>query len=498
MKNRFNGDGEGPLHDLGLPEPTQEEKTEQPTKKNRSKQHLSGAKFKLPQLTKRVQKEIGKVRCAGKQWFVYEEGIWNEVEKETFQPLACRVQNPDDVTGEVTDKILKLIQQQNQIPRKSFRNAVCWEDDKRRAILINARNGVVRVDLVAGNYELLPHAPDFLFVSQLLVRFDREAKCELFLRTLEKSLPDEDDRQLFRHWFSHCFLPHSELESCLICVGAAATGKSTTVLHGVGSVFEGRCRTAISLKKLCDNSDELRLLEGSLLNLGTEIDHRILDDSSYFKTLISGESIVINAKYRPSYELQVTTKFCFLANRLPSFKKGSEAESRRIRIIFFGNAVVGEAQDPTIKRRIEEEKDGIFMWLLECLVETSRSTEMLQGGILSRTEFDIFRVNNNPLGEFVSKYCVFGNPDEVFMVKQNFVKGFKGFIEASGVRKTRSYADDWIWQELYAMCPVIKGKSSDRKSIDGKQQYVLRGIDLIEEAKQRFLEVGVTKKGVGA
>jgi phage/plasmid-associated DNA primase len=319
------------------------------------------------------------------------------------------------------------------------------------------------------------------------VQYVEGAEYPVFQQVLEYSLPDLEDQKLLRYWSAHCLLPHSRLESCLLCVGNPQSGKSTIVYHGIGSVFRGSCLTGISLKQLCEDGDVLRHLQDSLVNIGTEIDYRLLDDSTKFKILVSGETIYISPKYVSSYALRITTKFCFLANRLPSLQKGSAAELRRMSILYFAKSIPASMKDPSIKYRIEAERDGIFMWLLDVLVDVLQLKEMKQGGELSKAESDLFKVNNNPLGCFVDTCCEFGDSDETFMVRRVFAKAFRNYVKAQGVRLAQ-HGDDWMWKELYVMHPELRGRKSDRKRIDGELQYVLYGIKLTAEAEQEYLQ----------
>ena len=56
-------------------------------------------------------------------------------------------------------------------------------------------------------------------------------------------------------------------------------------------------------------------------------------------------------------------KLMFLANSLPRFKHGTDAELRRARFLRFD--VLPTEKDVTLKSKLTSERDGIFLWMVE-------------------------------------------------------------------------------------------------------------------------------------
>lgn len=467
-----------------LPDSLEREPDEVKKPNDRSKSQVVKGDWTQYEMATALLKRIGPIKCVDKVWYKYNLGVWKEVSKRTFDQAALDIIQVERRSDQLAEHLLKMVNMMTQVDQSVFRKVVSWEDGRQKSILINVADAVVRIDLESGKHQGLPHHPDYLFLNQLPVRYVPGARCDLFKKTLREVLPDQKDHLLFRYWFSHCFLPDSRLESCLICVGEAASGKSTLVLYGVGSIFglNSSCKTSISLQQLCRESDELRHLKDSLLNIGTEINYRVLEDSSNFKLLVSGEQIMICPKYISSYELTVTTKFCFLSNQLPQFKRGSEAESRRIRIIHFPHSIDPEDRDPTLKEKLQEEKEGIFQWLLEVLPTVVGLKEMIRGGELSEKTFEIFKVNNNPMRSFVDKYVVEGAAD-LFVIKNDFMRAFRNYVKDESMVVNNN--TNSLWSTFYSLKPQYK--SQDRKMVDGKREHVIYKMTLTDEAIDRFL-----------
>jgi hypothetical protein len=90
----------------------------------------------------------------------------------------------------------------------------------------------------------------------------------------------------------------------------------------------------VSLEKICNGGDELRHLERSLVNIGTEIEEHHLDDSNIFNQLTSGESIDAALKYERSRTIKPSCKHIFIGNHPPRWKRGSDAQARRIDMVY--------------------------------------------------------------------------------------------------------------------------------------------------------------------
>jgi putative DNA primase/helicase len=270
-------------------------------------------------------------------------------------------------------------------------------------VLINVRNGVVRAN--ERGYTFEPHSPEHGFSQTLAVDFDADAGCPLFTETLEQCLPDPDDRLLLQFGAGNFLLPSNRYEVCLTSYGPGGTGKST-IADSISNVFEygSDSLTNLSLRHLCDPKGySLPRLQKSALNIGTELDSLEFEDSAIWKSLVSGEPIEVRPIYGAPFKMQTTAKLWFLANGLPRFKNGSDAELRRMRFLLFNQKPV--AQNPNLKERLKAEAPGIFIWMLEGLCALLGRGSIPYGGENTMSVHDTFSVQNDPVGSFVKIHC---------------------------------------------------------------------------------------------
>ncbi|RYD74948.1 MAG: hypothetical protein EOP84_19065, partial [Verrucomicrobiaceae bacterium] len=284
------------------------------------------------------------LRCVERTWFQYGEGIWSQADINLLLTEALNVIHPAHRQSKRASDVLRHVEFARQVRRDSFVGAYRREVDGR--ILINAQNCVIEVQ-TNGTIGTLEHSPDFTFTKKLATSYDPSARCDLFVQKIEEALPDPDDRAVFQAFGGYILYPSCDLETSLVCYGPGGTGKST--LAGTYGEVVGRelCGSA-GLDELCKNgSYTLPTLKNKLLNLGSELTGNEIEESANFKKLVSGEYLSVRQIYGAPEEMQTTCKLLFLTNQPPWFKRGTDAETRRLRILPF--TVKPTVKDPSLK-----------------------------------------------------------------------------------------------------------------------------------------------------
>ena len=216
--------------------------------------------------------------------------------------------------------------------------------------------------VTTGAYELLPHSPDYQFTRQTAARFNPDAAAPLFNRVLSEVLADPEDRELFKLCTGNFLYPDCRFETALVDYGEAGRGKST-VADPIASALGLDLVCRLSMSQVCDpRSYHLPGLRFAAVNLGTELTTADIAESGNFKTLVSGEPIEARPIYGKPFIMQTGCKLWFLANSLPRFKHGTEAELRRTRFLRFDYQP--PEKDVTLKARLASELDGVFLFML--------------------------------------------------------------------------------------------------------------------------------------
>ena len=115
-----------------------------------------------------------------------------------------------------------------------------------------------------------------------------------------------------------------------------ANGKST-FLEMLNN-WSGELGSNINLEAFNDNTSVAEL-EDKLVNIGDDIDASYLDKSMNFKTLASGNTIMVRPIYQQPRKLKNTSTLIFTANEMPTFRDKTGGIERRLAIIPCDNVV---------------------------------------------------------------------------------------------------------------------------------------------------------------
>ncbi len=393
-----------------------------------------------------LQARLPPLRTCGPKWFAYRDGAYRESTRDIYRPAAQNILPPEMRTARREKALLDHLEGRCQIPQDQLAGALKFDGD---GILINALNGIIRV-APEGEVTLFPHSPERNFTRSIACEYQPEATFELFETTLAQCLPDPADRELFQLCTGNFLYPDCRFEVALACFGEAGRGKST-IAEPVGATLGDGLVTRLGMSQICDpKSYSLPGLQFAAVNLGTELDSLAVDESGNFKTLVSGEPIEVRPIYGAPFTLRSSCKLWFLANGLPRFKNGTEAEMRRMRFIRFDYAP--PQIDVTLKHRLLANKPGVLNFMIEGLRRLMTLREIPLGGDESREVHDRFRTSNDPIGTFVRECCeldVEGRAQKEHL--------HAAFVEFCGEKNLHAELPNHFLRRLYERFPQIRG-----------------------------------------
>ncbi len=398
-------------------------------------------------------------------WREYRDGAWREIDYHRFRPAVLAIMDKAIVSNRRCMEILKHIESAKQALETDFRSFSMLEND---AVLLNAANGIVRVEL-ADDTVLLKHDPGLNFTRQLQAIYDPQAGCPNFDRVLAEALPDIDDRVLLQLFVGSLLFPSCKFEAALVCYGPGGTGKST-IAEPVASIFGTPLVERIGMANICDPKGYYApKLKHVAVNLATELDALEVGESGNFKALVSGENIAVRPIYGEPFTMTTTAKLWFLSNNLPRFKHGTDAEQRRTRFLRFDK--VPAVRDVDLKTKLIAERDGIFLWALEGLSRLLALREMPLGGAESKRVHDRFAVSNDPLGAFLASRCRMDS--KAHTPKEHFKTAIVEFYEAAAIPCEN---EAWIFRQLWDRFPQLK---EARLSQADTRTRVIKGVVLL-------------------
>jgi len=420
------------------------------------------------------------MKCVGDRWYAGENGLWKQVEQEIYQPIAldlfpCHLKSSKRVA-----EVMATFQKQQQVPRQSLKTACIWEDEGQRSVLINCRNGLLRV--TATSVRLMPHDPNaHCFTGQLAAAYDPNAGDGTFERVFVEAQPGEQAQNLLYWWFGYVLYPSLRFRLSLVNYGPSTTGKSTIWENGIGAAIGTGLKKNLSLSDICSTTGySIPSLQHALLNVGGELDADELGQSSRFKLLVGGEPLEVRMIYgRPYTMTDYVAKLVFLTNHLPRFRSGTDAELRRIQFLCWDK--VPAKPDPKLLDMVANERDGVFTrWMVPALQSILDGVKPLQDELLIRSQF---AVRNDPMKVFIEKCCV-PNP-EATIEKNLFRRPFAYFVDQADLPaglKEDSVCGRLLLERTYGKVKVARPRR------EGSREQVYAGIKLNPDFEREYNE----------
>lgn len=439
------------------------------------------SKFRETLYAKQFLSKVGKLKCVGDEWFVWDGACWASRTRDEMAPGAMGLLPAKFRTARNARAVLDHVQLLSQVRMDSLRGFYCV-DAADGAVLLNCANGLLRV--THEDVQLVKHDPKWSFTAKTNTKFVADAECPQFQKVFEEMLPDEADRQLFQWFCGNVLYPSARFERALICYGPGGSGKST-LAEAFSTCLGEDLVAALSMSRICDSkSYSLPKLRWAAVNLGTEIDTIEMDESTNYKLIVSGEHVEARSIYGKPFSMKTACKLWFLANTLPRFKSGTDAEIRRTRFIRF--AVQPKVKDLHLKDRLAEEREGILRWAVAALQEILATHSVPDGGKDGQKVLKKFSLSNDPVGYFVKNECSLG-PD-AWVEKERLDQAFEEWCNKHG---EPSSVHQWFFRRLYERFTDIR---PGFKNIDNRRTTVVKGLRLRpvkteeeEEAEDRVM-----------
>ncbi|KGX39751.1 DNA primase family protein [Burkholderia pseudomallei] len=188
-----------------------------------------------------------------------------------------------------------------------------------------------------------------------------------FKQFIERVLPDVAVRQRVQEYAGYTLTADARHQRAQLWIGGGANGKG--VLANVIQALHGYV-AAINL----DNLDgfKLSVLIGASLIYCDEAPSKNINEQ-LLKSLIAGERVFIDRKYRDPLSLCIQGKWLVLGNHLPRIADHSHGFWRRWDIVPFNVTIPEVEQDPLLaKAIIQEELSGVLNWALEGLMRLQK------------------------------------------------------------------------------------------------------------------------------
>ncbi len=348
--------------------------------------------------------------------------------------------------------------------------------------LIGFENGILDISTVP--YKRLPHSPKYFFTEFLTIEHDPTATYEDWLKFLNSSFRP-DDIIFLQQWVGSCLLREIKPPNwkAVMLHGPTKTGKSTFI-HVLRALF-GSASVAIPLHSFKDKFERVRFFN-KMLNAHADISSTELHDTSWFKTIVAGDTISARTLYCPSFEYRPYTKHVFSCNNMPPTWDDSGAFFERWRLTLvnreqFLDNNPNQIKDLLAKLTTKKSLTGILNWILEGL------HKFLKQGYYS----------NCPDKEETSRlWNLFTDPQSAFMyskwvrlsstdseTKEDLYQHFVKFCESKGITPWSKKRFGRALTKNFVAKGMLTGTRETQK--DGKQVPCWNGIKIIPQTNEQ-------------
>ncbi len=246
----------------------------------------------------------------------------------------------------------------------AYKTAMLWLPelaDPTDMAVIPVRNGYLHID---SGVSLRPHDKTLKLRHVLNCDYLPGAPMPReFGAFLERIQPDPDVRSRIQEYIGYTLLPDARFQRAQLWVGSGANGKGT--LANLVQALHART-AAVQLDRL--EGFRLSNMVGASLIYCDEAPQRNINEQ-IIKSLIAGETVQIDRKYRDPISTRITAKWLALANQIPAIQDTSNGFWRRFDIVPFDVEIPASERDPMLANRIiAHELSGVLNWALEGLM----------------------------------------------------------------------------------------------------------------------------------
>lgn len=236
---------------------------------------------------------------------------------------------------------------------------------------VNCENGFVSFD-DHGGASISAHRPEQLqhFVLRASWTPGLKVKGELLTKLLDGCFAADDEK---KRYLQECLglamlgqMTEQIAPQAIILYGVSAANGKSEVLELFRSLFPA---SAVSSIPPGDFGDDRKLiaLNGTALNLCSELGTSKAITSDAFKSVITGDVLTGREVYAPALSFRPRAMHLFATNTLPGFSGGmDQGVVRRLAILEFNRTIPEEERIPRIGSRIAaEEGDQLIAWAIE-------------------------------------------------------------------------------------------------------------------------------------
>lgn len=292
-----------------------------------------------------------------------------------------------------------------------------WSD------LINLENGMV------SPYDglMIEHHASYYSTNRLPYMYDENAKCNLWLKTLNEILENDGERiEVLQEYIGYCLTRETKHHKALLLLGESRSGKST-IAQVIRNVIGVNNCSSVPLKYI-SNAQYTAMLINKLVNIDTDVSARAAEFEAEFKTITSGEPVAVNQKYVAAFDFTPYCKIVMAANIFPKITDHSSAFYKRLLLIPCDRVFSSEEQNRDLPKQLLTELPGILNWAIEGLKRLTARGRFAEYAFM-KDAVDELENENNPVNIFFDDYITVDMNDSVYIEKSDLYEKYKQWCD---------------------------------------------------------------------
>jgi P4 family phage/plasmid primase-like protien len=298
----------------------------------------------------------GHIRYVNCEPSAYKKGHWPILDERVDVTQQIAHYLGDQVSKSKVNELLTLtqiFQAQTEQAVAADLNLICFQNGT-----LNTRTG-----------RLIDHSPRHNLRSQIGCDWYPAAESPRFLQFLDEIFINDQDKavkiQLLQEWAGYCMVPDNSQHKFLWLVGSGSNGKSV-LLDVLRLLIGSRFVSDAHIERLGDKNVRAEL-EGKLVNISAEMGAEATIADGYLKSIVSGDFIEAERKYKPSFSFCPFVRMIGSTNNLPRLLDLTDGFFRRAMILKFNRQFSDAERDPALLEKLRVELPGILVWAVQGL-----------------------------------------------------------------------------------------------------------------------------------
>jgi putative DNA primase/helicase len=298
--------------------------------------------------------------------------------------------------------------------------------------LLNLNNGTF--NLSKDNFTLKPHNKKDYITKKIDINYNQDAKCELWLKFLNKIFNNNQDVIKFVQKSLGYSLTGSTQEQCLFILhGEGSNGKSTfidTIEKIMGEYAKNTPPETLMTKISTNNaSPDICRMKGVRFIPSVETEEDKTFSEVLLKQLTGNDTISARKLYQDFESFKIEGKYWIACNHKPNIRGTDNAIWRRIRTIPFNVTIADNEKDKDFANKLLREKEGILNWIIQgCKLWHLEGLEPVEDIKNATNEY---RNEQDIINAFIDECCVIGS-DKYTINVSDFYKAYKDWCENNG------------------------------------------------------------------